>query len=176
MTNHAPVYLNRQEIDRPFVRLFRQRTRQSLGFDGEARLLRRLREALLARPFRRHSPTMSTSTLTPILKGNASTSIMFAPKTKPNTPKSSSRPNRIYRSASSDWISLFTFPAAATLINYQTIPNNAPPDAFSNALLHPLHPTLSLTRSLSCSRSRFSLEVLLQIIRINNTIHVTRNV
>lgn len=53
-----------------------------------------------------------------------------------HTPKSSNRPNQIYRFASSDWISLFTFPTA-TLINYQTVPNNAPPDASSNALLSP---------------------------------------
>lgn len=53
-----------------------------------------------------------------------------------HTAKSSNRPNQIYRFASSDWISLFTFPTA-TLINYQTVPNNAPPDASSNALLSP---------------------------------------
>lgn len=66
------------------------------------------------------SPTMSTSTLMSVLKGERIDVDYVCPKAKPNTPKSSSRPNQIYRSASSDRTCIYI--PAATLINYPPFP------------------------------------------------------
>lgn len=123
MTNHNA----NREIERPSVQLFHRGESTTFGDDQEKLnfSLEQIRASI-------SSPTMSRHRRRRFSRENASTSIMFAPKTKPNTPKSSSRPNWIYRFA--DWMSVY-IAAAATLINYQTILNNAPLDPFSNVLI-----------------------------------------